>query len=105
MGHARVIAGIENSALQKKLWQYIVSKRLSVRGAEDLAKKLKALPQKSKKKKSATSDDIYFNALEEDLTRHLGTKVSINRSGKRGTLEIKYHNNKDLDRLIAKLKQ
>jgi ParB family chromosome partitioning protein len=105
MGHARVIAGIEDGALQKKAWRYVISKRLSVRGAEELIKKLKASRTKMTRRKLPTSDDVYFNALEEDLTRHLGTKVSIKRRGKRGTLQIEYYNNKDLERLIAKLKQ
>jgi ParB family chromosome partitioning protein len=104
MGHARVLAGIENPSLQKKAWRYIISKRLSVRGAEELVKKLKTSRKESTTKKSPTQDDIYFKALEDDLTRSLGTKVSIKRSGQRGTLAIEYHNNKDLERLIAKLK-
>lgn len=105
MGHARVLAGIESPPLQKKAWRDITSKKLSVRGAEELAKKLKAPGKKSSNTDPHTSDDIYFSALEEDLTRHLGTKVTIKRSGKRGILKIEYHNNTDLERLIAKLKQ
>jgi ParB family chromosome partitioning protein len=105
MGHARVVAGIEDRALQKKAWRYMISKRLSVRGAEELVKTLKASRKKTTKQGSPTSNDIYFTALEEDLTRQLGTKVSIKRRGKSGTLQIEYYNNKDLERLIAKLKQ
>ncbi|MBW2646881.1 MAG: ParB/RepB/Spo0J family partition protein [Deltaproteobacteria bacterium] len=75
MEHARVLAGIENPSLQKKAWRYIISKRLSVRGAEELVKTLKASRKKATKKKSPTQDDIYFKALEDDLTRSLGIKT------------------------------
>ena len=42
--------------------------------------------------------------MEDDLTRHLGTKVRIVRGGKRGRLEIEFYGNDDLNRLVTRLK-
>ncbi|MFH1076502.1 MAG: ParB/RepB/Spo0J family partition protein [Pseudomonadota bacterium] len=103
MGHARVLAGIEKNALQRKAWNLIVSRRLSVRGAEDLAKSLKVAVKSRVKPKDATSKDIYFRSLEENLSQRLGTKVAIKRSHQdgRGVLEIDYYSDNDLERLMA----
>ena len=104
MGHARVLAGIEEQTILKKAWKQIVSRGLSVRGAEELVRRLKASREKPADEKPFTSDDVYFKSVEEDLTRYFGTRVSIKRRGKRGKLEIEYHSNKDLERLLSKFK-
>jgi ParB family chromosome partitioning protein len=43
--------------------------------------------------------------MAEDLSRHLGTKVTIRKSGRQGRVEIEFYTNDDLDRLIARLRQ
>jgi ParB family chromosome partitioning protein len=44
-------------------------------------------------------------SLSEELSRHLGTKVSIRKSGRHGKVEIEFYTNDDLDRLLAHLRQ
>jgi ParB family chromosome partitioning protein len=46
-----------------------------------------------------------LTSLSEELSRHLGTKVTIRKSGRQGRLEIEFYNNDDLDRLITQLRQ
>lgn len=104
MGHARALMGAETPTQQKAVWRRIVSKNLSVRAAEALIKKLKPAKDKASKRKSASSDDVYFQSMADDLARHLGTKVRIVRRGKRGRLEIDFYGNDDLDRLVTRLK-
>lgn len=105
MGHARALLGAETPAQQKRAWQRIVSENLSVREAEALVKRLKdQKPGKPTRAKSKTSEDIYFESLADELSRHLGTRVQIIRSGKKGRLEIDFYGNDDLDRLISRLK-
>jgi len=104
MGHARALMGAETPSQQKAAWRRIVSKNLSVRAAEALIKKLKPGKDKGVKQKTTSSDDIYFRSMEDDLARHLGTKVRIVRQGKRGRLEIDFYGNDDLDRLVTRLK-
>lgn len=103
MGHARAILGAETATLQKKAWRKIVSENLSVRAAEALVKRLRKKPKRPKAA-SKTSEDLYFESLADDLTRHLGTKVRILRGEKLGKLEIEFYSNADLEHLIARLK-
>ncbi|RPJ14048.1 MAG: ParB/RepB/Spo0J family partition protein [Desulfobacteraceae bacterium] len=103
MGHARALLGAETSAQQKTAWMLIMSKGLSVRETENLIKRLKS--NKAPKEKQKSSDDIYFSSLQEELSRHFGTKIEIKRHGKKGKIEIEFYSNEDLDHLISRLKR
>ena len=103
MGHARAILGVENSAQQRAIWRLVISKNLSVRQTEDLVKSTREKKQKPDTKEP-TSEDIYFSGLSEDLSRHFGARVRINRRGEKGKVEIEFYNNEDLNRLIELLK-
>ena len=104
MGHARALLGAETPAQQKEAWHRIVSRNLSVRAAEALVKKLKGRKLKATRAKARTSEDVYIESLADDLSRYFGTRVRIVRRGDRGKVEIEFHSNKDLERLIARLK-
>jgi ParB family chromosome partitioning protein len=103
MGHARALLGTQTSAQQATAWRAVVSKGLSVRETEKLVKRLKA-QKKPPKKSQPSSEDIYFAGLANELSRRFGTKVSINRRGHRGKVEIEFYSNNDLNRLIILLK-
>lgn len=104
MGHARALLGAETPAQQNSAWRSIVAKGLSVREAERLIKRLKL--QKKKTKRAPTdSEQRYFLSLEEDLSRRFGTRVRIKKQGQKGTLEIKFYSDDDLDRVISLLKK
>lgn len=106
MGHARSLLGCSNPvALAKK----IVSEGLSVRQAEKLAMGdiKKAQAQASKKSSStkakSSSKDEDIKAIEELLTRSVGSKVKINPQGKKGELTIAYSSLEQLDSIIQRL--
>ena len=103
MGHARALLGAETPAQQKTAWMAVVSKGLSVRETENLVKRLKS--QKAPEEKQKSTDDIYFSSLQEELSRHFGTKIEIKRIGKKGKIEIEFYSNEDLDNLISRLKR
>jgi len=103
MGHARALLGAETSAQQKTAWMAVISKGLSVRETEKLVKRLKS--KKAPQEKHKSSDDIYFSSLQEELSRHFGTKIEIKRHGKKGKIEIEFYSNEDLDHLISRLKR
>ncbi len=105
MGHARALIGIENSELQRKTWEKVLSEGLSVRDTESLVKNLKTrMDEPETEKEPPTSQDIYFSDLAGNLSLSLGTKVQIKKKGKKGRLEIDFYNDEDLDRLINILK-
>ena len=99
MGHARALLGIANTAQQSAIWRAVVSKGLSVRETETLVNRLKKEPGKAGKPK-AGSDEIYFKNISEELSRNFGTKVQIQRRGRKGKVSIEFYSNEDLDRLL-----
>ncbi|TFG42953.1 MAG: ParB/RepB/Spo0J family partition protein, partial [Syntrophobacterales bacterium] len=104
MGHARALLGAENGTQQLAAWRAVVARGLSVRETEDLVRRLKA---EKKKPRAALhgSEAVHLASLSEDLSRQLGTKVTIRKSGRQGRVEIEFYGNDDLDRLIARLRQ
>jgi len=104
MGHARALLGASNSAQQNAAWRAVVSKGLSVRETESLIKSLKA-EKKKPKKSSTSSEQRYLLSLADELSRRFGTKVQIKRRWQKGTVEITFYNNDDLDRVLKLLKQ
>ena len=104
MGHARALLGAETPAQQNTAFRSIVARGLSVRETERLIKRLKL--QKKKPKKAPTdSEQRYFLSLAEDLSRRFGTRVQIKKQGQKGTLEIKFYSDDDLDRVLSLLKK
>jgi ParB family chromosome partitioning protein len=97
MGHARVLAGLDTGKKQRALRETIIKKGLSVRQAEELAKKMKRT--KSAKKKGG-EEDYYFQSLADRLKRSLGTKVEVTRRGKQGRIVVYYYSDDELDRLL-----
>ena len=97
MGHARVIAGLDNAEKQMALRDLIKKKALSVRQLEALAKK-EAAPRRAKK--GIPQKDAYLQSLAEDLKRSLGTKVDIIRRGKEGRIVVYFYSDEELERLL-----
>lgn len=97
MGHARALLAIESSPEQKRLFDIIVKKGISVRELENLVK------SQSKKESRRAKTNVklpHFLALEEGLQKLLGTKVRINTQKKRGQISIDYYSTEDLERII-----
>ncbi|MFO7555395.1 MAG: ParB/RepB/Spo0J family partition protein [Desulfobacterales bacterium] len=104
MGHARALLGAANSAQQNTVWRTVISKGLSVRETERLIKLLKT-EKKGPKKLLSNSEQRFFSDVADELSRRFGTKVQIKRRGKKGSVEIEFYSNNDLDRLLSLLKQ
>ncbi|MGD9332139.1 MAG: ParB/RepB/Spo0J family partition protein [Desulfobacterales bacterium] len=103
MGHARALLGLENAPDRLAAWRAIVAQKLSVRETENLIRKLKSAPPKPAQRQP-NAVERHFAALAEDLSRYYGTKVSIQRQKKRGTVAIEFYSDDDLDRLLDLLK-
>lgn len=109
MGHARVILSLADPVSMKTLRDEIVANNLSVRQAENLAKKLKGEAATShspgngakNKKNPGAIPASYCQTLTVGITRQLGTKAAIVQNGSRGKLELEYYSLDDLERLIS----
>jgi ParB family transcriptional regulator, chromosome partitioning protein len=104
MGHARALLGAENRNQQLAAWRTVAAKGLSVRETEALIKRLKNPPEKPDPA-PPSSDEIYMRDLADNLSRDFGTRVSINRRGKKGRLEIEFYSDADLDRILVLLRR
>ncbi|MDZ7697556.1 MAG: ParB/RepB/Spo0J family partition protein [Deltaproteobacteria bacterium] len=100
MGHARLMAGLKSPGDQRRVRDAVIKKGLSVRQAEALVRKTKT---GGAPKKRASSRDAYMESLSDDLKRSLGTKVEINRRGRRGRIIIHFYSDEELERLLDRL--
>lgn len=100
MGHARALLAVTNKGQQLRLAKMIVIQKLSVRELERKVQNLSLEKVKSQKEDVEKSPHIL--ELEQEMTRSLGTKVSINPVGKkghRGKIIIEFYNLDDFDRI------
>lgn len=99
-GHARALIPAEDSVSLAKV---VISKGLSVRQTEALVKSGK--PQQKRRLKPVKDADT--KSIENDLTAHLGVKVTIDHKsgGESGELRLKYSDLEQLDGLCQLLSQ
>ncbi len=104
VGHARPLLGLKTPADQLAMWKEILKSNLTVRDTELLTSGKSSRPSSSsqgRKRKFTKNEEL--NDLTELLTSHLGTKVRIYGSRKRGKIEIDYFSQEDLERLIEQI--
>jgi len=101
MGHARALAAVKDEKLQIALAERTVSEGLSVRQIEKLAQESGKPGTKRKPRKTKSADE---KRVEMELREALGTKVSLQRKGARGKIEIEFYNGEEMERLIDLLR-
>lgn len=102
-GHARALLSIVDETERTRVFARIVKEGLSVREAEELARRQPGSRnevQKARKSRTTnTSPDV--QRVEQRFIEALGTKVRVKGSLTRGTLEISYFSKEDLERLYG----
>jgi ParB family transcriptional regulator, chromosome partitioning protein len=98
-GHARALLSIEDPALQMQLANRIIKEDLSVRQIESLSRAVNKPTEKV-----VLAQDPYTAALEGSLSTHFKARVKIISRGKKGKIEIQYHSEDELNRIIGQLK-
>lgn len=103
MGHARALLALP-SAEQIKIANEVVAKKLSVRETEKLVQNLQKSETEEKEQKNERSKSRDVVRLEEMLSDRFGTTVRIHVSkGKKGRLELDYHDWDQLQGLLQKM--
>jgi len=99
-GHARALLALTNPQAQSAALQTILKHNLTVRQAEELARKMSGQKpvQVQKPIKPAAIRD-----LEEKIRGRLGTKVTIQHGKQGGTIVIHYYSEEELDALVEQL--
>lgn len=97
-GHARAVLALKDENQRSAFAQHIIKNNLTVREAEKLSETF----GKDVVKKSAPSEikSPHVMQMEDDMRVALGTKVTLHPKRNKGTIEIEYYSNEDLERLI-----
>ncbi len=96
-GHARALIALESQAAQEHGLKVVIGKRLSVRQTENWVRTYR--PQRV----SRSSAPSELRSLASAAESQLGVPVKITGSLKRGTIELRYSSQEELERVCAKL--
>jgi len=104
VGHAKVLLGIDDTAQRAVLARRTIEEGMSVRATEKLvqAKKTTA-PHTGAGRAAPAEESAAVAGIRQRLTSHLGARVSITHTPKRGKIVIEYRGNEDLQRILEKL--
>ena len=104
MGHARALLALDNEEDIREASEEIIRKKLSVRETERLVKKIKNMfGVKSEKSSIVKQIDPNVLELENNLRQQLGTQVKVHTKNKGGRIEISYHDQTELSRILELL--
>ncbi len=103
VGHAKVILGLSTKEEKLSVARRVVKDGLSVRETEVLVGK--RLPQTEKAEteeptKTPSNRDPHLTKLEERVCQKLSTKVAIKYRDGKGSVELKFFSDEDLERLV-----
>jgi ParB family chromosome partitioning protein len=105
VGHAKILLGVEDPATRSVLARRVIEEGLSVRQTEKLGKAGRAPGTRSpaRRKALAARDAAAVEGIEKRLTSHLGARVAVIHTPKKGRIVIEYRGNEDLQRLLERL--
>jgi len=103
VGHAKVILGLANPVQQSEAAERVIKEGLNVRQAEGLIAKLQSRDTKPKAAKVSLPTDTHVANLENKLRERLGTKVSLNYKGGKGSLAISFFSDAELEGVLQAL--
>jgi ParB family transcriptional regulator, chromosome partitioning protein len=100
-GHARAIAGLEETAAQMSIFRKVTSKGLSVRQLERLIRERGDRSGGGKKGKKSTGGGSSISSVEDRLRRILSTRVHVRQQqGGKGEIVVEFYSADDLERLL-----
>jgi ParB family chromosome partitioning protein len=104
-GHARAILSCDGEANRAALLDLTVNRHLSVRQAEELARRLNAGGSLAPKERSAGQQlPPDLAAIEDRFRQALGTKVQLYKSRRGGRLVIHFFSDEELDGLYQAIR-
>ncbi len=106
VGHAKVILGLNSAEQQARAAERVLRDGLNVRQTEELVAHLQQAPNTSAtgaKTQPAKPRDAQIADLENRLKQRLGTKVGLRYRQGKGTVEIQFFSDAELERLLQLL--
>lgn len=106
VGHAKVILGVPDPVQQITVAQRVEADGMTVRQTEEWVARLTAPPKPSASSvgpPAGVSRDPHVADLENRLRERLGTKVGLRYKAGKGTLEIRFYSDDELNRVLDAL--
>jgi ParB family transcriptional regulator, chromosome partitioning protein len=104
-GHAKVLLGVKDLALQLMLLKNIVEEQLSVREIEELVKKYAESKTVAPKKAANNLPDTY-KSVQDTLSAFFGSKVALKRSPNgKGQIAITFNSDEELNRILDQIEK
>lgn len=101
VGHAKVLLGVEGAAEREALARRCLEDGLSVRALEELVQRS---PRRGARgRRGPTAEAATLSDIEKKLTSHLGARVALRHSPKRGRIIVEYAGNDDLARVLGRM--
>ncbi len=103
-GHARALLGLTTEPTMVIAYNKVVTQHLSVRATEELVRRLNLGVKNLQRPKSLILDKTTIK-YEQGLKDYFGNKVNIRltRSMKGGRIDIRYHNDEELEQVLLKI--
>jgi ParB family chromosome partitioning protein len=99
-GHARALLGLNSASAQVAAAQVIIAKDLTVRQAEEYIRNLMGTRSPTSIPRPPAPE---VQALEEQLRAYLGTRVSLHKGKKGGSLTIHFFSDEELTALVSQI--
>jgi ParB family transcriptional regulator, chromosome partitioning protein len=104
VGHAKVILGLLRHEEQKLAAERVLKEGLNVRQTEELVSSLQnrgaAVVGGSSKPHSSPAPDVHVRDIEDRLQQRLGTKTQLRYRQGKGSIEIRFFSDDDLERIL-----
>jgi ParB family chromosome partitioning protein len=101
VGHAKVILGLPDAAEQKLAADCVLKSGLNVRQTEELVSQFQNKKPASEKTSAAPQTrDVHIGDLENKLRERFGTKVQLRYRQGKGSLDIRFFSDDDLERVL-----
>lgn len=104
LGHAKVILGLSVATQQTLAAEKVLRDGLNVRQTEELVTHLQNLPASTSSKSPANVSparrDAHVSDLENRLRERLGTKVQLRYRLGKGSLDIRFYSDDELERIL-----
>ena len=104
VGHAKVLLGVEDTAMQEHLCDLVIKEDLSVRQLEDKMRKL-CEPKKKNQEDSQELPEEYFKVLEI-VGRYFENNISLKRSANgKGAMTIHFNSDDEIRKFLKAIEK
>ncbi len=102
VGHAKVILGLTEETQQRQAAERVIKEALNVRQTEGLIAKLQTRDSARARNgvKTPLATDAHVASLENKIRERLGTKVHLRYAQGKGSLDVAFYSDAELERIL-----